>query len=124
MPIVNQTAAASLPQERNEPSTPAAGGELIVTVRDQAGAPVANACATLDQARHIEFGLRSTERDANDQPGQIDVADLTPGTYTLNVIPPEGFEAPLAAPIELMPDQPESCGDRRLLPPRPTAICK
>ena len=108
LPIVNQTAAASLPQEQNEPSTPAAGGELIVTVRDQAGAPVANACATLDQAGTSISVCDQTERDANDQPGQIDVADLTPGTYTLNVIPPEGFEAPPPAPIELTPDQPES----------------
>src|SRR6185295_11190247 len=50
----------------------AAGSELIVTVRDQAGTPVADACASLDQAGLSVSVCDQTERDANDQPGQID----------------------------------------------------
>src|SRR5262249_33970754 len=49
-----------------------------------------------------------TERDRNDQPGQIDVTDVTPGTYTLSIIPPEGFATSPPAPIELTAGQPES----------------
>jgi uncharacterized surface anchored protein len=108
LPITNQAAGTNLEQGEGQTVTPAAGAELIITVRDQAGTPVADACATLDQAGSSVSICDQTERDRNDQAGQIDITDLSPGVYTLSVIPPEGFEAAPPAPLELTAGQPES----------------
>lgn len=103
LPIVNQRQGAEAGQE----TAPDAQnqGRLAITVRDDAGQPVANACATLSQPGGDISVCDNSERDSNPEPGQIAIADLVPGSYTVAIIPPEGATAPQPAAVNVVAGQ-------------------
>lgn len=101
LPLLNRREGA----EEGQEATPAGDGQVVATMRQEDGAPVPGACVTLAGAAGDIAVCDEADDDASFELGQIAIAAVPPGEYTLGVEPPDGFAAPNPTRIEVAAGQ-------------------
>ena len=99
--LVNPPAGA----EQGQEVVPAGEGRVLVDVRDEGGAPVADACVELSGGSTVTSVCDGVEQDENGETGQIEIAAVPPGDYELSIIAPQGFTAPEPTPLQVRPGE-------------------
>ncbi|MFN8589922.1 MAG: SpaA isopeptide-forming pilin-related protein [Thermomicrobiales bacterium] len=97
LPLVNAPEGADQGQEAAPDR-----GQVVVTVSDESGQPVAGACVTLATADGDVAACDNTDADRSDESGRIELDGVAAGDATLTVQPPEGFAAPDPAPVRVV----------------------
>lgn len=105
LPIRNPRQGEESGQEASPPVTEAESGSIVVAILQDDGSPVSDACVNLSNDASEISVCDQTEQDENAEPGQLEIA-VTPGDYTLDVIPPDGFETPDPTQIQVQAGQP------------------
>ncbi len=102
LPLVNRSETAE-----SEPQTPVADeGSVLVTLRQTDGSPLQDACVELANPASTFSVCDNAERDESGEPGQIEIAAVAPGDYTLTIVPPSGSTAPEPSTIQVAAGQP------------------
>src|SRR5215211_4470863 len=100
LPLVNARAGTGEPAEEGEQIAPVDEGEITVNILDD-GAPLPGACVALDDGSSAISVCDDAADDESDSVGQIKIGAVAPGNYTLTVRPPDGFDAPSPATIQV-----------------------
>lgn len=107
LPLVNEATGTGAEQEATAtatetPEAPATGdGGLIVNLRQDDGSPVTGACISLIGDNGSLSICDDDGADLSGEPGQIDLAAIPAGAYTLSVEPLDGFQTPNPARVEI-----------------------
>ena len=103
LPLVNARAG---PRDKNKPrrggrtDTPVDEGESS-SIQSEDGAPLPGACVALDDGSSVISVCDDAADDESGDAGQIEIGAIAPGDYTLTVTPPDGFDAPSPATIQV-----------------------
>ena len=87
-------------EEDGEQIAPVDEGQIIVTILED-GAPLPGACVALDDGSSVISVCDDAADDESGDAGQIKIGVVAPGDYTLTVTPPDGFDAPSPATIQV-----------------------
>ena len=91
-------------QEQEDPVQVDAG-RVVVTIQGEDGTLLPGACVALDD-REAVFSICDDEPgDEAGEAGQIEIGDVAPREYTVNVTPPAGFAAPQPTTIRVTAGQ-------------------
>ncbi|MFM9108094.1 MAG: SpaA isopeptide-forming pilin-related protein [Chloroflexota bacterium] len=86
-----------------DPARQRGGVEVAVSGPD--GQPVAGACLRLDGPTPANRLCDDSDGDGDARPGVIRYEGMDPGDYTLEILPPEGYEAPAPQALTVAPGQ-------------------
>jgi uncharacterized surface anchored protein len=103
LPLVNARAETEEPaeDEESEQITPIDEVTATINIRSEDGAPLPGACVSLDDGSSVISVCDDAAEDESDAAGQIEIGGVAPGDHTLTVTPPDGFDAPSPATIEV-----------------------
>ena len=92
-------------------------GSIVIDTTDENGQPIANACASIDGGTPV---CDNDGNDADTTEGRIQIGGVAPGTHTVTITSPDGFEPVADQQVDVASDQTASLSIPFILIPLPT----